>query len=57
MFVLPAVVASLALRDSTDAFEAHWPDQAPTRDTSPRRVRQGSRLALMLTLLAARSSR
>lgn len=57
MFVLPAIVSSIALREATDVFAGHWPDQAPTGDAPPRRARQGSRLTQTLTLFVVRLSR
>lgn len=57
MFTLPAVVASIALKESTNAFEAHWEAGPERGGASPRRVPLTSRLTGLLTLIVAYYSR
>lgn len=57
MFTLPAVVASIALKESTNAFEACWEGGIERRGASPRGVLFTSRLTGLLTLVAAYLSR
>ena len=47
MFTLPAVVASIALKESADAFEAHW----SRKSLRTPRGRRGSSLLVNLLVL------
>ena len=57
MFTLPAIVADIALKASTNAFEACWEAPAERPGASPRTVAFTSRLTGLLMLVMAYLSR